>query len=165
MGAVRQGDSVSRPARDSTTTPGSSSRHDKPSASSLRRHLQRFPHASVLVIGDLILDHYVWGRVSRISPEAPVPVVHVESESMRLGGAANVFNNILALGGKADLCGMIGSDEAGRLLLKELGCKRAGHGGKDDQGRERPGRGLLARALGALAEVAGEADALVELDL
>ena len=113
MGAVRQGDSVSRPARDSTTIAGSSSRQDKPSASSLRRHIQRFPQASVLVIGDLILDHYVWGRVTRISPEAPVPVVHVESESMRLGGAANVFNNILALGGKADLCGMIGSDEAG----------------------------------------------------
>ena len=129
MGAVRQGDSVSRPARDSTTTAGSSSRQDKPSASSLRRHIQRFPQASVLVIGDLILDHYVWGRVTRISPEAPVPVVHVESESMRLGGAANVFNNILALGGKADLCGMIGSDEAGRLLLKELGAKRAGRGG------------------------------------
>ena len=83
----------------------------------------------MLVIGDLILDHYIWGRVSRISPEAPVPVVHVESESMRLGGAANVFNNVLALGGKADICGMIGSDEAGRLLLKELGGKRAGRGG------------------------------------
>jgi D-beta-D-heptose 7-phosphate kinase/D-beta-D-heptose 1-phosphate adenosyltransferase len=83
----------------------------------------------VLVIGDLILDHYIWGRVNRISPEAPVPVVHVESESMRLGGAANVFNNVLALGGKADICGMIGSDEAGRQLLKELGAKRAGHGG------------------------------------
>src|SRR5678815_2856722 len=73
MGTVREGDSVSRPARDSTTA-GSSSRQDKPSSSSLRRHIQRFPHASVLVIGDLILDHYIWGRVSRISPEAPVPV-------------------------------------------------------------------------------------------
>jgi D-beta-D-heptose 7-phosphate kinase/D-beta-D-heptose 1-phosphate adenosyltransferase len=77
----------------------------------------------------LILDHYIWGRVSRISPEAPVPVVHVESESMRLGGAANVFNNILALGGKADVCGVIGSDEAGRHLLKELGIKHAGRAG------------------------------------
>ena len=129
MGAVRQGDSVSRPARDSTTSAGSSSRQEKPSASSLRRHIQRFPQASVLVIGDLILDHYVWGRVSRISPEAPVPVVHVESETMRLGGAANVFNNVLALGGKADLCGVIGLDEAGRQLLKELGGKRVGHRG------------------------------------
>ena len=121
MGAVREGDSVNKPARDSTGAAGSSVRSDKPSASSLRRHIQRFPQASVLVIGDLILHHYIWGRVSRISPEAPVPVVHVESESMRLGGAANVFNNILSLGGRADICGIIGSDEAGRLLLKELG--------------------------------------------
>jgi D-beta-D-heptose 7-phosphate kinase/D-beta-D-heptose 1-phosphate adenosyltransferase len=67
--------------------------------------------------------------VSRISPEAPVPVVHVDSESLRLGGAANVFNNILALGGKADLCGVIGSDESGRMLLKELGGTRSGRGG------------------------------------
>jgi D-glycero-beta-D-manno-heptose-7-phosphate kinase len=106
-----------------------SSRTEKLSSNGLRRYIQRFPQASVLVIGDLILDHYIWGRVSRISPEAPVPVVHVESESMRLGGAANVFNNILALGGKADLCGIIGSDEAGRTLLKELGPKRSGRGG------------------------------------
>jgi len=99
------------------------------SQKALRRYLQRFPQASLLVIGDLILDHYVMGRVSRISPEAPVPVVHVESETLRLGGAANVFNNILALGGKADLCGVIGSDESGRLLLKELGQSRSGRGG------------------------------------
>ena len=58
-----------------------------------------------------------------------MPVVHVDSESLKLGGAANVFNNILALGGKADLCGVIGSDESGRMLLKELGPTRAGRGG------------------------------------
>ncbi|MEQ1792793.1 MAG: D-glycero-beta-D-manno-heptose-7-phosphate kinase [Nitrospira sp.] len=99
------------------------------SQKALRQYLQRFPQASLLVIGDLILDHYVMGRVSRISPEAPVPIVHVESETLRLGGAANVFNNILALGGKADLCGVIGADESGRLLLKELGKSRSGRGG------------------------------------
>lgn len=99
------------------------------SQKALRQYIQRFPQASLLVIGDLILDHYVMGRVSRISPEAPVPVVHVESETLRLGGAANVFNNILALGGKADLCGVIGADESGRLLLKELGKSRSGRGG------------------------------------
>lgn len=99
------------------------------SSKALRQYLQRFPQASLLVIGDLILDHYVMGRVSRISPEAPVPVVHVESETLRLGGAANVFNNILALGGKVDLCGVIGADESGRLLLKELGKSRSGRGG------------------------------------
>ncbi len=107
----------------------SSTRSVAPSPKALRQYIQRFPQASVLVVGDLILDHYVMGRVSRISPEAPVPVVHVESESWRLGGAANVFNNVLALGGKADLCGVIGADESGRLLMKELGNKRSGRGG------------------------------------
>lgn len=82
-----------------------------------------------MVVGDLILDHYIWGKVSRISPEAPVPVVHVESESLKLGGAANVYNNILSLGGKADICGVIGADEGGRRLLKELGVRRHGRGG------------------------------------
>ena len=107
----------------------SNERSQSPSPKALRQYIQRFPQASVLVVGDLILDHYVMGRVSRISPEAPVPVVHVESESLRLGGAANVFNNILALGGKADLCGVIGADESGRLLMKELGTRRSGRGG------------------------------------
>ncbi len=127
MGTVRKSDSINRAGR----IPASVERSygDKPTAKELRKRVQQFPQASVLVIGDLILDHYIWGRVSRISPEAPVPVVHVESESVRLGGAANVFNNILALGGKADLCGMIGADEAGRILLKELGGKRSGRGG------------------------------------
>ena len=97
--------------------------------SKLVAHIQRFPQAGVLVVGDLILDHYIWGKVSRISPEAPVPVVHVESESLKLGGAANVYNNILALGGKADLCGVIGSDEGGRRLLQQLGARRGGRGG------------------------------------
>ena len=77
-------------------------------ARELRHYIERFPQASVLVLGDLILDHYVWGRVTRISPEAPVPVVHVESEEYKLGGAANVFNNIHALGGQADICGVVG---------------------------------------------------------
>ena len=112
-----------------TSRQGLGEQEGKVSTKVLRQYIQRFPQASVLVIGDLILDHYIWGRVSRISPEAPVPVVHVDSESLKLGGAANVFNNILALGGKADLCGVIGSDETGRLLLKELGSKRAGRGG------------------------------------
>ena len=128
MGSVWEGHPMNKSARG-VTGASSSGRTDKPSSNGLRRHIQRFPQASILVIGDLILDHYIWGRVSRISPEAPVPVVHVESESVRLGGAANVFNNILALGGKADLCGIIGSDEAGRMLLKELGSKRSGRGG------------------------------------
>ncbi len=129
MGTIRQGDSVKKSTRASQSEDDSNETSDTPSPKALRQYLQRFPEASVLVVGDLILDHYVMGRVSRISPEAPVPVVHVESESLRLGGAANVFNNILALGGKVDLCGVIGSDESGRLLMKELGDKRSSRGG------------------------------------
>jgi D-glycero-beta-D-manno-heptose-7-phosphate kinase len=128
MGSIRQSHSISKAMRQTAAGAGVQGR-GAASPSALRPYISRFPQASVLVIGDLILDHYIWGRVSRISPEAPVPVVHVDSESLRLGGAANVFNNILALGGKADLCGVIGSDESGRLLLKELGSTRAGRGG------------------------------------
>lgn len=76
-----------------------------------------------------MLDHYIWGAVSRISPEAPVPVVHVERESFRLGGAANVYSNILSLGGKPELCGVIGQDESGQTILKELGLGRQRHSG------------------------------------
>ena len=77
------------------------------------------PH--VAVIGDLILDHYVFGSVSRISPEAPIPVLHVSREEDRLGGAANVAANILSLGGHSALIGALGSDEPGgrfRALAK-----------------------------------------------
>src|SRR5262249_32315631 len=129
MGTIRQGHSMSKGGRRTMSDRGSDDSWGALSAKALRQYIQRFPQASVLVIGDLILDHYIWGRVSRISPEAPVPVVHVDSESLKLGGAANVFNNILALGGKADLCGVIGSDESGRMLLKELGSTRASRGG------------------------------------
>jgi len=127
MGAIRQGDSVRKSV--ATVSDERRGRTQGPSAKALRQYVQRFPQTSVLVIGDLILDHYVMGRVSRVSPEAPVPIVHVESESLKLGGAANVFNNILALGGKADLCGVIGADDSGRLLMKELGNKRSARGG------------------------------------
>lgn len=108
---------------------GEAGRLPAPDLRTLRDRIAKFPQASVLVIGDLILDHYIWGKVSRISPEAPVPIVHVSSESLKLGGAANVYNNIVALGGRADLCGLIGADEGGRQLLKELGTQRQGRGG------------------------------------
>jgi rfaE bifunctional protein kinase chain/domain len=83
----------------------------------------------VLVIGDLILDQFIWGRVERISPEAPVPVVQVGGESFRLGGAANVVHNVRALAGQATACGMIGADTAGRQLLQLLRNIGAGVGG------------------------------------
>jgi len=76
-------------------------------------YLKKFKNGKVLVIGDLILDHYIWGQVSRISPEAPVPVVAVATETLQLGGAANVSNNIKALGGRVDLCGVVGTARRG----------------------------------------------------
>jgi len=95
----------------------------------LARYVSRFDKARILVIGDIIVDHFIWGTVSRISPEAPVPVVNVTREETLLGGGANVLHNIYSLGGKAALCGIIGNDEMGvRLqeLLTDLGVSRSG---------------------------------------
>jgi len=76
--------------------------------------------AHVLVVGDVMLDRYWFGDVSRISPEAPVPVVHVQRTEERPGGAANVARNIASLGGKATLLSVVGDDEAGRSLATLL---------------------------------------------
>jgi D-beta-D-heptose 7-phosphate kinase/D-beta-D-heptose 1-phosphate adenosyltransferase len=86
----------------------------------LTEYIGRFPETNILVIGDIILDEYIWGDVSRISPEAPVPVVAVKEETKMLGGAANVINNIYSLGGKSVLCGVIGEDETGRDVVEKL---------------------------------------------
>jgi D-beta-D-heptose 7-phosphate kinase/D-beta-D-heptose 1-phosphate adenosyltransferase len=80
----------------------------------------KFSRSRVLVIGDIMADHFIWGGVSRISPEAPVPVVEVKKESFLLGGCANVFNNIAAMGGQVELAGVIGADDIGRRLLRDL---------------------------------------------
>ena len=88
--------------------------------------LAAFPKAKVLVVGDLMLDEFVWGRVSRISPEAPVPVVWVQSESVMPGGAANVANNIRALGGQVELVGVVGTDRWGTVLVEELTKRKIG---------------------------------------
>jgi D-beta-D-heptose 7-phosphate kinase/D-beta-D-heptose 1-phosphate adenosyltransferase len=77
----------------------------------------------ILVIGDVMLDRYIMGTVSRISPEAPVPVVSVKAEKLAIGGAGNVANNIRALGGEPLLVGMIGEDEAARLFLETVAAK------------------------------------------
>lgn len=84
--------------------------------SSVEKFFRKFKDKKILVIGDIILDKYIFGKVTRISPEAPVPVVDVYEEQYRLGGAANVANNIIALGGKACLCGIIGKDSAGKIV-------------------------------------------------
>ncbi len=86
----------------------------------LIKAVSRFNRARILVLGDIMLDQFVWGSVRRISPEAPVPVVQVESETSMLGGAANVLHNLIALGGRASLAGLVGDDEAGRQVVELL---------------------------------------------
>lgn len=82
--------------------------------------LRNFKKGRILVIGDLILDRYIWGKVNRISPEAPVPVVEVTADNFMLGGAANVANNIIALGGDVTVAGVAGKDRAGEVLTQLL---------------------------------------------
>jgi D-beta-D-heptose 7-phosphate kinase/D-beta-D-heptose 1-phosphate adenosyltransferase len=85
-----------------------------------RAIIERFPSACVLVVGDVMLDRFVVGRVTRISPEAPVPVVLHDHDEVRLGGAANVAHNVASLGGRVRLIGVIGPDEDGRVLRTTL---------------------------------------------
>src|SRR5258705_13880104 len=75
---------------------------------------------TIVVLGDVMLDEFVWGDVTRISPEAPVPVVDVRRESVHLGGAANVLANLLALGAKGAVIGAVGKDTAGERLRSSL---------------------------------------------
>jgi D-beta-D-heptose 7-phosphate kinase/D-beta-D-heptose 1-phosphate adenosyltransferase len=82
--------------------------------------LTKFREQRVLVVGDLMLDRYIYGTVSRISPEAPVPIVRVRDEKNMPGGAANVARNVQALGGQALLCGVVGQDAMGQELLAVL---------------------------------------------
>jgi D-beta-D-heptose 7-phosphate kinase/D-beta-D-heptose 1-phosphate adenosyltransferase len=83
----------------------------------------------ILIVGDLMLDQFVWGRVTRISPEAPVPVVEFERESFMPGGAANVAANAAALGARTSLCGVTGRDPAARRLLRLIQSQRVDCGG------------------------------------
>src|ERR1044071_1412852 len=80
----------------------------------------------VVVLGDVMLDEFVWGDVTRISPEAPVPVVDVRRESVHLGGAANVLANLVALGARGSVVGVVGNDQTAERLrngLRELGAE------------------------------------------
>ena len=88
--------------------------------SRLLRIIGQFKGKKILVIGDIMLDKYIWGEVSRISPEAPVQVVNVLRESYAPGGAANVANNIAALNAKAFMVGIVGNDNAKESLISEL---------------------------------------------
>ncbi len=85
-----------------------------------RELASRFGESPVLVVGDVMLDEYVWGEAGRISPEAPVPVVEVTGDSLRLGGAANVARNIVTLGGQVELLTVVGEDSRADDLSRSL---------------------------------------------
>src|SRR2546425_4035249 len=82
--------------------------------------LGRIGDRNIVVLGDLMLDEFIWGNVTRISPEAPVPVVDIQRESTHLGGAANVLGNLVALGAKACVIGVIGKDFAGERIQSSV---------------------------------------------
>jgi len=86
----------------------------------MKNYLKKFRNKKILVIGDIMLDRYIWGDVSRISPEAPVPIVDVKEKTKTLGGAANVAHNLFTLGASPILCGVIGADIIGGEILREL---------------------------------------------
>ncbi|HQQ93191.1 MAG TPA: bifunctional ADP-heptose synthase [Bacteroidia bacterium] len=86
----------------------------------IRELFKSFNHLNVLIIGDVMIDNYLWGQVSRISPEAPVPIVSVKRKEQRLGGAANVALNIQAMGANPILCSVIGVDNEGLAFLDLL---------------------------------------------
>lgn len=90
------------------------------SSLSQRQLIESFAKLRLLVIGDVMLDRFIWGNVSRISPEAPVPVVEVSRESLYPGGAANVARNLTPFGATVELIGLIGSDMNGKLLIETL---------------------------------------------
>ena len=95
----------------------------------LREIISQFANANVLVVGDIIVDQFLWGTATRISPEAPVPVVNVQREELLLGGSANVLRNIVSLGGNGTLCGIIGDDAMGQKaveLVEQLGVSTHG---------------------------------------
>ena len=94
-----------------------------------RELIARFPARRLVVFGDLMLDEFIWGQVRRISPEAPVPVVEVRRETWHLGGAGNVVSNLLELGAKAAPVGIVGEDDAARIMrdrFAERGADAAG---------------------------------------
>jgi D-beta-D-heptose 7-phosphate kinase/D-beta-D-heptose 1-phosphate adenosyltransferase len=135
------------------TPPHSAGPSDLPGLPGL--DLSVFDALTVLVAGDFMLDEYLWGRVERVSPEAPVAVVDVERETRTLGGAGNVVNNLVALGAKVEVLGLTGGDHPAEVLRQEL--KRLGVGA----------RGLLAdpgRRTSRKTRVLGNHQQVVRID-
>src|SRR5258706_2813478 len=121
MGEISTGPGGCAAMGSSPTRSGAGgTRRDGRGAPVSRPSLPDFSRARVLVAGDVMLDRYWFGDVSRISPEAPVPVVHVQRTEERPGGAANVARNITALDGGATLLAVVGADEAGDSLERLL---------------------------------------------
>ncbi len=108
--------------------------------------LDRINGVPILVVGDLILDRYLWGGVSRISPEAPVPIVEVRKIEDRLGGAGNTARNLRSIGAKVTMCGFIGDDDEGKIALSLLESDGVGKDGIIID-RERP-TSLKTRVIG-----------------
>ena len=90
-------------------------------------NIQQLADIHVLVIGDIMLDQYIWGKVERISPEAPVPIVHVQNKTHMVGGAGNVARNLNAAGCRASVMGQCGTDKAGHKLIELLDRHRISH--------------------------------------
>jgi rfaE bifunctional protein kinase chain/domain len=86
----------------------------------MNRYCDELQGRTILVVGDIMVDEYIWGEVRRISPEAPVPVVWAKKDTTRLGGAANVVHNLISLGVNVALAGVVGDDDLGRAVLKRL---------------------------------------------
>lgn len=88
--------------------------------SGLKKFIPKFKNKRILVVGDLMLDHYIWGKVTRISPEAPIPVIEAEKEETKPGGAANVVLNLISLGAKVYCAGVTGKDPEAKKLFSYL---------------------------------------------
>lgn len=93
---------------------------NKTSKESLKKLIKKFKNKKILVVGDLMIDEYIWGKVSRISPEAPIPVVEVQKEDSKPGGAANVILNLVSLGAKVYAAGVTGKDHNAKRLAAYL---------------------------------------------
>src|SRR6185436_5458546 len=95
----------------------------------LAARLESLSRPRVLIVGDLILDRYVWGHVERISPEAPIPVLAARSTEVRLGGAGNVAANLRAMEAEVEVLGVAGQDERGRVMSELFAAIGVEHGG------------------------------------
>src|SRR6188472_3315953 len=100
--------------------------------SRVRKLLEAARQTRILVLGDVMLDEFLWGRVARISPEAPVPVVEITRQSFHLGGATNVASNVRSLGGQAVVLGLVGQDGAADTIRRALVALGVGDGLVED---------------------------------